>query len=686
MRPTTKNPAFIYVSIATISASLTPLIIEFSGAKNNPLAFFIIVGFGSGCGIGGYLFLIPQMREKILKSNSSKLNKKKIKIFYESIFGIKVNENRNPLVRFWHNHTFLLSTLGRFGVLLYAISNEFVDVAIAAIIFESRIILLVILRHFDGRQTSEKAKSLNFGKQAYALFAFSLLGILFVNVSQDGTFTANSYGSIIAFGAALLTAINIERSLKFGENVVEKNQAEENFNSKNNSQDGDKLTYTLLASGFGSILSGVLTGIIFLLQMLFDGDIKITDVNISFNQLLWILLYSIILIPTTLIATRLSNIRAKNLEINAIRFLTPIIAIMWLSIPGIDIQRADFFIVGATIVIAINAIFNIRVEENKFGFRWFIIFAWASGSIILYRDRIFGDEFGNSWFWSSGVDYFSVLGVSTTIFILYLSFQALRLGDRIRKEEEMMFSLYDTIIINSRRYYHNTKNQIGFQRLNSYYFVMQTHWIMQKIKSIYEVTPEKSKKYIYENYINNCQTVRCALKSNDHLLIPDQINVVKEFDMLVHSKKQGRDITDPMILFAFSMMSVALILVARPYLSESFADFVIDFSSILLSSAVAFLTTSHLDQRAKRDEQIISENQINTEDNLSYSLADKWLPIAVYFALIIIFGILLSGKWFGVDEWWFASGDWACQLFPDAHAPKQCNMGYQIGNIVATNI
>lgn len=685
MRSTLKTQAFIYTLMATISASLTPLIIEFSGAKNNPLVFFTIVGFGIGCGIGVYLFLIPLIRERIFKRDSSETTmRQKIKIFKESIFGTDVSDRNNILTKFWDNQAFLFSTLGRFGVLLYAISNEFVNVAIAAIIFESRIILLVILRHLDGRKTGEKSKSLSFGKQAYALFAFSLFGILFVNVSQDGTFTANSYGSIIAFGAALLTAINIERSLKFGENVVKENHSEENSNCEKNSRDRDMLIYTLLASGLGSILSGVLPGIIFLLQILFDGDIKITDLNISMSQLLWILLYSIILIPTTLITTRLSNIITVNLEINAIRFLTPIIAIMWLLIPGIGIQRVDFFVVGATIVIAINAIFNIRVEENKFGFRWFIVFAWASGSIILYRDRIFGDEFGNSWLWNSGVDYFSVIGVLTTIFILYLSFQSLRLGDRIRKEEEMMFSLYDTIIINSRRYYHKTKTQIGYQRPNLYYFVMQTHWIMQKIKSIYEVTPEKSKKYAYKNYIDNSQTVKCALKSNDHLLIPDQINVVKEFDMLVHSKKQGRDITDPMILFAFSLMSITLILVARPYLSESFSDFVIDFSSILLSSAVAFLTTSHLDQRAKRDEQIISENQVNIEDDASYSLVDKWLPIALYFALIITFGILLSGKWFGVDEWWFASGDWPCKLFPESYAPKHCNFGYQIGKTVET--
>ena len=60
---------------------------------------------------------------------------------------------------------------------------------------------------------------------------------------------------------------------------------------------------------------------------------------------------------------RVGNLASDNPAVNALFFLTPLLALSWLMLEGISVDRFDLFLIGAALIIAINIL--IQFEPDK---------------------------------------------------------------------------------------------------------------------------------------------------------------------------------------------------------------------------------------------------------------------------------------------------------------------------------
>lgn len=83
---------------------------------------------------------------------------------------------------------------------------------------------------------------------------------------------------------------------------------------------------------------------------------------------------------------RKANLLAHNLGINAIAYLTPILALFWLLLASkVNVPRVDYLVIGTAAIVAANLLINFEAEI-RFGFRSLLIALWMCGVVVYLRD------------------------------------------------------------------------------------------------------------------------------------------------------------------------------------------------------------------------------------------------------------------------------------------------------------
>lgn len=632
--------------LAALFWSLVPLVIEISDAGNHTLVFFAIFGYGQSLGLGIFLYIFYRKF----------FNKSELYNFFQAMKGSWLNiekkyggKSNMYLQNFRNKYIFILAQIGRFGVLFYAWSTEYIDTAVAAIIFESWVIWLILLRRWDNNSQNRAGevttnKILRFGKQSYILLLFALIGLMFVQISQAGRLYGTiNWGIGLALLGSFLDALNIERSLKFGENIACVELGENTIDEPKGKD--TQLAHTILLLIITNFITGVVTSIIYCTQNIVN-DLNVLQIsNFPIEVLYWTAPFAVVFSAGSLILLRIANITATSLEINSIQYFTPIFALLWLLMfTQIDVIRPDLFAIGTVIVITANMLLNVHTGELRLGMKWIILSIWSAGVIVYFRDAWLGTTLEQDWLWGGSTDYFALLGLSTTVFILILSFRTLRLIERTRLEQQSAFSLYWKIRL--------LKGSDASE--------------LELIKTIDKSAPgeqlDKAKM----------QSLTLLSKPNENIPKLEQAEMIGELDALTHSKSQGHDTTEPMVLIAFSLITILLTLTTRPQF-ESWNGFVIDGFSVLFSATIIFLTLNLFDLRRERSESIFDEkhypatdnaekSSISTEKNItSVNLKSTWadiiMPIFLIILLLFVFGLLLYGKW--LSDW-----SWAAEVAP----------------------
>ena len=627
--------------------SFFPLILGVSNAGNNPLGFAAIFGFGIAIGIMAFVLLMKQYRECALAE---------FRCFIKQLIGGVGSGNYNGIdsrvIRFWYKHLFLCVLFGRFYVLFYAWGTRFTDTAIAAMLFEAEIIILVILRKFDRK----RRKMFILKGHAFILLGFSLIGLLLINYSESGSVFRIGFGTTLVLIAALLSAINVDRSLAFGE--AQEIKPEIWSNTDNDA--GEKVkqfVYSLLVVAVTHLVSGIVFSFIIMIQVM------ITDNHLSYYLQMDYMPLVIIFVLTFgsgwTILLRAANLITFALEINGIRYFTPVLGLIWLvSLSDVHIVRPVSFITGAVLVIATNAILQTRNqardqedvvdrEKDKFGLTALVLSIWSVGFIVLYRDRWLG-YWVDSWQWDGSTDYFSLLGLSATVFILILSFRTLQLNDIKRLEDQLAFSLYQKFEVlgcNSKMKIENEKEtQEMLELVNDPDTEDDKDTLEMKIikkidKSIPQQSLERMKQYLHKSL----KIRKDSLKKQTELLELSKLS--EDINYLVHSKSRGRGITEPLVLILFAIMTTTIALFTRPYFAEWNA-FINDIFSVLFASAIAFLTINLFDQKRERKQSIFVSSSA-----ISKSWVDIWLPVLGCAFLVFTFVVILYGKWLGDWSW-----------------------------------
>lgn len=595
--------ASAYLVIATFGYSLIPLAVAISNAGNNPLGFAAIVGIGMSLMLTYYCYRSPTL--------SKYFNTNELKQIYRLVRGkgrIISGSNISSVREFWDNQSFLFMLIGKFGtVFFYPWASRFIDVAVAAVLLETWIIFYVLLRRTDRPKMSETVNQGTVG-QVFLLLVWAFFGIVFIFFSENNGFINIEYngtitiiGTLLALFAAISTAISFERSIKFGEKWTKDKEK--------------KVFYSIMSVAVADFIITILSLLIIIILTVFTN----TTISNYFQltNIEFLVVFAIIIYPMSIIYFRKGNHEDVSPEINAIAYFAPLLALLWLWwFSDIRIARPDMFVVGTIVILATNIILqarnvsNIYSENNKLSLTTLTLSIWTVGVIILYRDLILGYWFDYEWHWDGSTDYFAILGLSATVFILILSFRTLRLDETKRLENELTLRIY---------------------------------WKMKELDNYDGIEVIKTIDIDTENLQDNQDKMANIIKDQDKLG-ESKFELLRDLHRLILSKSQGRPIIEPSILVLFAIMTVTITLGTRPQFSN-WNSFINDVFSFLFAFAIIFLTFNLFDQKRERSEPTIEIPQ------REISMIDILLPVGLLALLVIPFVVLLYGKWIGDWSW-----------------------------------
>ena len=506
---TSRSRAAIYMFIATISWGLYPLGVSLSNAGDNLLAFTVIVTLTSSMSLIMYLLIFKRRY----------LNRSEWSNFIDIIKAKQDIQSNSRFTQFWNKHLLLAIVIGRCGDYIFAWGTRYIDTAVATVIFETWVIWYIIMHLLDknDRPTTTLKKGL---LPTFVFIFFAFLGVAFVVFSQEGIIDITiNIGIIIILLGAVINAANTDRSIKFGE-IASENYSKKNLEANNSEE--RRLVYTLMIIATANIIVGSSTSAIIISQSIFTRNKLIP--NISMIELYWSMATGFIVIGFTVLFLRKALVATVSQEVLSIHYFAPFLALIFLSVfTTIAIARLDWFIIGSGIILTVNLFLNTESSEENLGLSWFAISIWVTGVVVLFRDSWFGNWLNNEWLWSGSTDYFALLGLSTTVFILIFSFRTLRTVDRIRQEEQSAFSVYWKIRL--------LKGQNA-----------------EELNSIIKIDKSKSLEQLHEIEKDLLLSLEKPIEGAGKI---DQAIVLGELDMLVHSKTKGRDIIEPIVLISF---------------------------------------------------------------------------------------------------------------------------------------
>lgn len=642
-----KARAFWFLFLGVFFWSLMPLAVAVSGAGDRPFLFAAIFGLFSAVGLILYLVLFKRdylhtdLREEFLRqlrpksSNSALVNGT-----LTNTEGITDGSRPDEKMSFWDDKVLWLTFIGRFEVLLFAWSTQFVDTAVATIIYELWVIWFVFFR---SKSINRKSGKQRIASQSWIYLALAAIGLIFVSIAQNGTISNLAFqGIALAFGASVLAALQIERPLRYGEIAAERHTASranqpqtESAATDSMDNEGDiALVHTLFVIILTTLISSFVNAVIFLFRLTNDSS----KFDYTASQMTWIIASGIVIGSAVFVFNRKGNHLAKTApDLNAIAYATPVLAIIWLlAWNRIDIARFDMFIMGAALIVAVNLMINFKADLNRVGFQWLVVSIWIAGVAIYFRDWV-GSLASVSWLWEHEiVDYYTIVALSVTVFTLILSFRASRLVQRTHDEEKLAFSLYRSL------------ESLGEHEAAMYIVAIDKSQTMDEL---------------IESHLHVDSTID---KLDDGLLsISEKAKLRSDLDSLATSKTRNRDLSEPIVLIIFAFIAVSLTVFTRPIVSneaEEWVGFLLESFSVLFSATIIFLTVNLFDIMSERKISIFEMFHAKTNPLLkredmpqastgliSSYIWQRRISAFLVLGMVALFGLLLWSKWLGVN-------------------------------------
>lgn len=661
--------------VATLAFSAVPLTIGLSNSSSNPvLSNVLIIG-------GETIVFIFALQSSLSKYNGEKFLTKRDKITLLRAFlkcyywGNKMGKTNTELTKeetssknihnYWNKYGMIIAVMiGSVYWLIFAQAIKFIDIVIASIIVELWIVLFVIIRYFDekGEERKNGIKKRGFNSRSIlVLFIFALLGVIYITLSYTGISQTFSYwGLLLVMICLILTGTVHERALNWAERMspmfinwlMEKGiviqhtkpkvRKKEDWKNRR-IKDWEKI-FNLLCLTIGNIF-GISLTILGSIFWIFQGN----NLDLSFASHSIEMLFEKGFLITNTVAWficisggcinaigrwnfRGSNIETDTLDINGIYYLTPVLSLVWLLPFGlIQIQRWDYFIIGALIILATSMLISIEFKTRRLGFRWLIVSLWSTGLLVYFREKWIqwpwlADD--TPWEWGlEAVDYYSLIVLSATIFILILSFRTTRLIERINKEGEQY-----------TRMKHIIKNLHGYKEA-----YIKDDPLVTFLNELDQFNTKTIGKTL-ENFQKEIKERR-TLKHGT----PQHAEISKlelEFDLLHQSKRRGRYLAENLVLYIFALVTIMVTIGTRPATTSHWNALMIDALAFLFSSAICFMTTNLIDLRLYREQPTAELTQADARNQK----AEQVIAIILATVISVSFVVLLYDKWMGI---WF---------------------------------
>ena len=578
-----------YILLAVVLYSTLPIAFILGGASNAPFLFVSVIWLSAGICNAIYLFArYPQ-----------KSNVETYKLIRENLWNSKIA---------WLAITY-------FDYIIFAYSLRFIDASVAAILYEMRPIFLVIFmammvtkteRNDPGKQRkNDRYDPITLGKSF--LFGVAFVGVAFVVASQSETggtlnelfdFTAIG-GVVFLLTSAVLAALATPILISWGGIVAKK--------TKTNDMD-DEVFFSTAAKTIGNVVSGI----IFLFIALLIEDLHV----IGWVGILIAVIYGSVGNGLGAIAFRIANIKTTNLSINALIYLTPVVALIWLAIAGeIKVPHIDWLMIGVAAVITANLLLNAKVEIRS-AYKALIIALWVCGTVIYLHGG-----FALS-------DYAENVGMVATVFILILAFRLDRLVRRTTDEERDEFLLFRRL---------STLAEQGLIDKDA----------PNQMREIDMHTNPTDLQHAYEKLNGYFLQAREKFTGGERGML-DELQA--RADTVAHSKQQGGNFGELTALGFLGFIMVGALLFFKPHDMEGWEGLFVETAAILLATTIIFLFFSIFDLQHDRTNAIFKEmkkyNSYSVAfDDASDRSGERWVSIVVCIVITATYIWLLMGKW-----------------------------------------
>ena len=625
----------------------------FRGIVSSVYSFLTLRGTGSGAATG-YMFgvvaffsLIPIVvalgdggKSPFLFNSAWRMGL----ILGVSVFGLVYMAafHRPLLAYYWQNRSIirghipnillLISVINGFDYALLALSVRFVDVSVAAVLFEMWPIFFVLLRA-------------NLEKQHLAFTTFMLLfpavaGLAFVIFSQSepgsgigGVSGDTLLGGALAFLGGLASACTafsfrwaLDLQNKLPDPPVEEERA---------APVALALVPVLIAFMITNMVALPLTIVIGVSS---GESIAMNSVGLAFLavgvlggalvQALGSMLY------------RVSNVVSHSLGVNAIYYFTPCFTLLWLSligvvivlvsgwepkISGINVERVDLLIIGTVLIISSNLLINFEAEI-RWSFKSIVLALGVCGAVVHLRDDLFEVLGIPDWSWS-GDGYFGSVSLAATVFTLLLAFRVARLVTRTNDEENRTFSL--------------------LRKLDG---LVRRDVINGEVRECIRIIDESNRQMVLKEYYLETRRHIHEATPKDEADRQALSQVEAELDSLVRSKQTSPVLGEIFALLIFAGITIFLTMFTRPTEPDGWIRILLDLFAMLVSSVIVFLMIYSMDLDKERDSHKL-ERATDSGDYLlmfpdtEQRLFDQWLSIAVGVAIVLTYAGLFGNKW-----------------------------------------
>ncbi len=550
MHRTNRNTAgTVYMLLSVIGFSLVPVLIANGNGADNPFLFAAVLRVGVTIALS---------------------------VLFMALFG-RILFRKSVLKLIWlHIPTWsmLFAIINQFEYGLLAFSTRYIDISVAAILFETWPILLILMTALLFRGEGRYRK-ITLGVILLLLVGF--LGFAFVAASETGGLGVwNNAASldtligivivVIAVFVAGLSAFAFRWAADLRESLPP---------DLINNRDSDSLDIAcvLVANCITSFAGAGLSAAVGLAS----GE------TISTDAIAIAMLGGVFALALGNISWRAANVVTNNLGINALAYAIPIFSLIWLFLfAEVNIAKVGYLIIGTVAIISTNLLINFEAEV-RYGFKALVLALWACGAFVYLRDDFLPLLPFDGWLWPRET-YLGALGLSATIFTLLLTFRVARLAPRTQDEDNRIFALHGTLELLSRRNLIDSAASEHIRGIDS------------------ARTPE-------ELQTAYTQAKLCFARSAaaDHPVADQRLlaNAETQLNMVVHSRQQGVDFGELFSLIVFGGATVMLALLSRPEVS-GWTAFIYEVFSVLFPAVVVFLIVNVWDLHRDRANLVLA--------------------------------------------------------------------------------
>lgn len=339
--------------IIVLFSSLTPLFLNTQSSQEYPVWFTLITRTIET--IGSIILLLILKKEFF-----------SYQIFKETILG-----TQNTKV----THHLTIATFSCIDIIMFSYALRFIDISTATLFYEIWTIAFIIWTSFLFK-TENKYK-----KQAiisYVLYLTIFIGLILTIMAESKTNPLLNLqinkkiilGASIAFLAGIIAAIGTAHNIKYCYSIQKLNSINKIINQKNTTYNNLYciLLYLIISRTIITIIATII--------------IYITKEPLPPNLLIYAGIFGFTLLaPTALFS--LVNLITSNLNVNALYYTTPAIALLWLSLTDmIQIPHPKLIIIGGSTIVIANLLLNLETAL-KAKHKIFIIILWKL-SVIIY--------------------------------------------------------------------------------------------------------------------------------------------------------------------------------------------------------------------------------------------------------------------------------------------------------------